>query len=154
MSYYDFKKDLPVAKKSEREVAAILIELYDANILEYGDTNKYDILAIIKGKDFRFEVKEDFLCEQTGNVGLEFECRGKPSGIQVTEADLHVHKIHTKQGIIYVIHKTDILKRMIEEKKYFRIVNGGDKGSNSMNYLFKYKVFVETGRILPLTKNG
>jgi hypothetical protein len=60
--------------------------------------------------------------------------------------------VHTKEGIRFVLHKTEELKRMIADKEYFRIVNGGDKGSNSMNYLFKYAVFVKNGRLLALDK--
>ena len=41
---------------------------------------------------------------------------------------------------------------MIKEKKYFRIVNGGDEGSNSMNYLFKYSVFKKNSKILAVRK--
>lgn len=152
MPYYDFKKDFPIARKTEKEVAHILEKLYGAKILEFGRTNKYDILAYINGRDVSIEVKEDFLCEYTGNVGLEYECRGKPSGIQTSESEYYIYKVHTKGGIKFILHKTSILKDMIRNKDYFRVVNGGDEGSNSMNYLFKYDVFEKTGTVLPLDK--
>lgn len=153
MAYYNFRKDLPIAKKTEQEVAELISRLYDATIIAFEDTNKYDFKASIKGKEITFEVKEDFTCETTGNVGLEFSCRGKPSGISVSMADYYIYKLHTKNyGIQFVIHPVKRLKKMIEEEQYFRIVNGGDKGSNSMNYLFKYDTFVKTGKILPIDK--
>ena len=115
MPNYDFKKDFPIAVETEKEVAKILEKIYTANILEFSHTNKYDILAEIKNKKFTFEVKEDFTCEKTGNVGLEFECRGKPSGIQTSQADFYIYKIHAPDGSIgFYLCRTDTLKRMIE----------------------------------------
>jgi hypothetical protein len=166
MANYNFEMDLPVAKKTEHEVADLLVKLFGVEILGFEDSNKYDVLVRWKtnrafheeGKpdyrDIKIEVKEDFLGEQTGNVGLEFECRGKPSGIQVTESDYYIYKLHTKNhGIEFIMHPTGVIKQMVEDKLYFRTVNGGDPGSNSMNYLFRYDVFISTGKKLPLDKN-
>jgi len=148
MPYYNFKEDFPIAEETEKEVAQLLAKIYDARILKFENTNKYDILAKIKDKQYTFEVKEDFTCERTGNVGLEFECRGKPSGIQTSQANYYIYKIHSKNGIHFYLFNTATLKKMIAEKEYFRIVNGGDEGSNSMNYLFKYETFIRNGKFL------
>ena len=153
MPNYNFRKDLPIAKETEKEVAGLIEKVYGAEIIGFENTNKYDFSARINGKEYTFEVKEDFTCEKTGNIGLEFGCRGKPSGIETSQADFYIYKIHTKDfGIQYVIHKVDTLKTLIENKAYFRIVNGGDIGSNSMNYLFKYDVFVNSGKKMLLDK--
>jgi len=150
MPHYNFRQDLPVAKKTEHEVAEYLRESHNIEILAFEDTYKYDILTMLRGVETKFEVKEDFLCEFTGNVGLEYECRGKLSGISTTEADFYIYKLHRPNNeFLYVLHTTDALKQMVSDKRYFRIVNGGDKGSNSMNYLFKLNVFLKTGKILP-----
>src|SRR3989304_8306710 len=102
MPNYNFKKDLSVAKETEKEVAKLLEERYGLNIVSFEETNRYDILTEKYEKPYTFEVKEDFLCEKTGNVGLEFECRGKPSGIQTSQADYHIYKLHTADcGIQY-----------------------------------------------------
>jgi len=150
MPFYDFSKDLPVARETEKEVANLLVKIYKGlEILDFEDTYKYDILATWNGKRFTVEVKEDFICEFTGNVGMEFSCRGHDSGIRTTESKYYLYKLHTKNyGIQYVIHKTSTLKKMIADKKYFRIVNGGDEGSDSMNYLFRYNTFIKDGVIL------
>jgi len=89
-------------------------------------------------------VKEDFIGERTGNVGLEYSCRGKSSGIETSEADFYIYKLHTRNhGIQYVQHKTSELKNKIKNVEYFTTVNGGDPDSNSLNYLFKYNIFVK-----------
>ena len=148
MTNYDYSTDKPIADITEKEVADILRATYNAVILEYGHTNAYDIKARVNGKIFTFEVKEDFTCERTGNVGLEFECRGKPSGINVSKADFYIYKVHTNNGIKVFIFKTIQLKNMIANNMYHRVVNGGDKGSNSMNYLFDYNTFSTCGKCI------
>lgn len=155
MAHYNFRKDLAVAKKTEEQVGLILEQHYALRVLGYENTNKYDILAEtttlseLYQRQFTFEVKEDFMCVKTGNVALEFECRGKPSGISVCEADYYIYKLTTPDiGTHFVMHTTPILKEMIADKRYSRIVNGGDRGSNTMNYLFKYKAFVSRGHII------
>ena len=153
MAFYDFKQDIKIANKTERKVAQILINVYKAKILHFEDTYKYDILVEIQEKEYTFEIKEDFMCKDTGNVSVEFSFRGNPSGIQKTEADFYLYKIHLQDNkVTYVVHWTRDLIKMINRKKYFRIVNGGDKGSDSLNYLFKYEMFIKFGTILPLDK--
>lgn len=146
MGNYKFSEDLKVAKKTEREVGELLEKFYNAEIKEFKENSDYDILVDIEGKEYKFEVKEDFMCVDTGNVALEFECRGKPSGIAISDADYYIYKLVMKNGPEYIMHSTKELKSMIEKKKYFRIVVGGDKGSNTMNYLFKYSAFVRGGK--------
>jgi hypothetical protein len=148
MPNYNYKQDKPIADRTEQQVAEILRATYNAVILDFGHTNAYDIRARVNGKIFTFEIKEDFTCERTGNVGIEFECRGKPSGIAVSKADFYIYKIHTSNGIKIYLFKTKQLKGMITEEKYFRVVNGGDVGSGSMNYLFKYDTFTSYGKCI------
>jgi len=145
-SYYDFDKDLPIAQSAEKEVAALLRSAYNANILEFRHDNKYDIKAKIGNKTFTFEVKQDFTCAHTGNVGVEFECRGRKSGISVSKSDYYVYIIHRPDGKKVFILPTKNIKNMIARKEYSRIVSGGDRGSNSMNYLFTYETFISHGK--------
>ena len=150
MGNYSFHQDLKVAKVTEENVGEVLAKFYNGEIVDTNNTSAYDVKININGKEFTFEIKEDFYCEKSGNVAVEFECRGKPSGISVSKADVYVYKIHAKPDgeIVIVEISTEKLKEMIKNKKYFRIVNGGDKGSNTMNYLFKYDTFVEEGKII------
>jgi len=148
MPNYNFNDDLPAAIETEKEVAQIMAKIYDAEILKFEHSNKYDILARIKGKEYTFEVKEDFMSWKTGNVALEFECRGKLSGFNTTEADYYIYKIHGKNGIHFYLFKIENILKMVSDKAWFRVVNGGDKDSNSMNYLFKYETFIKYGKFM------
>jgi hypothetical protein len=145
MPNYNFDVDLPIAEKTEKQVCEFLEQHGKLKFLGDCKTNAYDLkMQTDKGNIITIEVKEDFTCQRTGNVGVEFECRGKPSGIEVSKADLYLYKVHEPDGNkrLYVI-KTSKLKEMIRDEKYFRIVSGGDPGSNSMNYLFKLHVIQE-----------
>jgi len=146
MPNYDFNKDLPIARKTEREIASLIEKHYNAKVIAYGHGSAYDIKAVVNGKTFTFEVKEDFTCERTNNVGVEYASWGRPAGISVSKADYYVYKIHTRWGIKIFIFKTQAIKNMIAREEYHRIVNGGDTGSNSMNYLFAFDVFTSHGK--------
>lgn len=148
MPNYDFHKDHPIALRTEDEVAKILKQR-GYEILGRCHDYRYDILTkAIDGALVKIEVKEDFLCRKTENVGLEFSCRNKPSGISRTEADVYIYKVHEPQKIEYYWITTLQLKDMVKNREYHRIVNGGDIGSNSMNYLFRLSVFKTKSRIL------
>lgn len=162
MANYNFVKDLRVANETEKEVADLIELHFGLSIKEIGETGAYDILASGPNGLIKFEVKEDFIVQDTGNVALEYECRGKPSGIATTEADYYIYKLNYDNGPEYVIHSVGELKEMIEKGLYFRDVIGGDWGSRTKMYLFKKRVFVKhgkrvfhkhkTGLHLPLTK--
>lgn len=143
MPHYNFQLDLPVAQQTEREVAEKLEEYYGWRLIQFWETGDFDLLMKKGDKTLTIEVKEDFTCEKTGNICLEFECRGKPSGIRATNALCYIYKIHTKNGIKYRGITTKELKNMVLNHDYFKIVVGGDSGSHSKNFLFKYEVFCE-----------
>lgn len=147
---YDFDLDLPIAKKTEKQVAEFLVQKFGMKFLADNDDNAYDLkMATQDGKVVTIEVKEDFTCERTGNVGVEYSCRGKPSGIEVSKAGAYLYKVHEPSGKIglYLI-ATKKLKKMISEQQYFRTVNGGDPGSDSLNYLFKLDVIKRNFKLI------
>jgi hypothetical protein len=149
-AHYNFKQDFPIAQATEKMVGKLLERNYCCKILRYNDDNQYDLMVETKeGHKITIEVKEDSMCQKTGNIGLEFECRGKPSGISVSKADWYIYVVHApdfKTKIFLIATKR--LKEMIAKALYFRIVDGGDPGSHSMNYLFKLSVFEDYARLL------
>jgi hypothetical protein len=83
--------------------------------------------------EFKAEVKADFRSAETGNAAVEFESRGKPSGITVTQADYWVMNF---SGEWYSIRVEKLLE-LIGQRKFFREVSGGDRGSNTKMFLFR-----------------
>jgi hypothetical protein len=147
---YDFRKDFPIARKTEAQIAQYLSEKQNMKFLGECNNSDYDIrMETPSGKKITIEIKEDFSCARTGNVGVEYECRGRASGIEVSKADFYIYKVHQPDGKkgVYVI-QTPQLKRMIEDKEYFRTVVGGDPGSFSKNYLFKLDVIKSNFKFL------
>jgi hypothetical protein len=142
MAHMDFQRDHKVAVKTEQQVTDFLLAKYPGLKFEhFCGTADYDVAFSWPGRQelIKVEIKEDFTCKRTGNVGLEFSCRGKPSGISISKADRYIYKVHRPDGriVLYSI-PTDKLKRMVKNHDYSGPpVNGGDPGSNSMNYLFK-----------------
>lgn len=72
---------------------------------ELNDTNAYDL----KGKD-TFEVKTDWTSKRTGNVGVEYLCNSKDSGILTSCADYYVFLCWDGKQWVGGLCKTDILK--------------------------------------------
>lgn len=99
------------------------------------------------------EVKFDFACYRTGNFYIEYESRGKPSGISTTKADYWMLIASTEKGVdlktnIRDIEKDDILfsvlmsteqlKKVCKTRYYRKNVGGGDSNT-SKGILIKSK---------------
>ena len=141
---YNFEDDLPIAKKTEAQITDWLVSK-GLTFLEDCDDNRYDVkMAYGAGNEVTIEIKEDFTCERTGNVGVEVESWGRPSGLSTSKADMYLYKIHEPSGrkSMYMI-KTAKLKTMVKNCLWFREVVGGDPGSDSRNFLFKLDVVKE-----------
>ena len=143
MANYKFHKDLAVAKKTEQNIADILTER-GYEVVGFNDDKRYDLEILNEGKRVLAEVKEDFKCRETGNVALEYECRGKPSGIMATKAAVFIYKIWMSESD-YELHIIPVrkLKQQISEREYVRKVVGGDWGSNTKMYLFRHRDFIK-----------
>ena len=121
MANYDFDLDFPDGVAAERLVREILA-----------------------GERGPVEVKRDFKVSETGNVAIEFECRGKKSDIAVTKATWWAivldGDIFTHEVIIFI--KTTRLKEIARDMyKNKGFVIGGDKGSNTKMVLIPVSEF-------------
>lgn len=76
------------------------------------------------------EVKTDFLAEKTGNIAVEYESWGKPSGIAVTKARHWVFVIPNKIALfVETTRLKEIARRYYQDGK---VVNGGDLDKSKM----------------------
>ena len=100
----DFRYDLKIGNKGENLLA---------KILSY------------TGKEI--EIKTDLQASKTGNVFVEYESRGKESGIKTTTASYWVFCIWTEayKEQTYLFIPTRRLKKLIKTKDY-KIASGGD----------------------------
>lgn len=59
--------------------------------LMLGQIKEKQVANILQNK--KIEVKTDYLAHKTGNIAIEYESRGNPSGIATTEADYYIYII-------------------------------------------------------------
>ena len=136
----NFNRDLEIGQTVEKEFSAIL-KSGGATEIEENNDYRYDISCNISGKIKLFEVKFDQQTITSPNLAIEFESRGKPSGIATSEADYWVYKIFFEGRWVFALIKAAKLKEIILSEAYWRIVNGGDNYTSKL-YLFKKEVFV------------
>lgn len=93
--------------------------------LELGEVKEIELAKIFSNSTI--EVKTDFLAKRTGNVFVEYESRGKPSGMSTSEADYYCFCIEES----FIILKAQELK--LRCRKYIgtdRDVKGGDSNTS------------------------
>ncbi len=101
--------------------------------LEFGEKYENELQKILESK--QIEIKTDRITQRTGNVFVEFESRGKESGILKTTALYWVFCIWTDKfkEQTYIFIPTRRLKKLIKIKDY-KISKGGDNWT-SKGYL-------------------
>jgi hypothetical protein len=130
--YNEFAKDLKDGELAEAEVMTKLLPHFErAGYLVVEDKAKktHDLKFVHPSEQaFLVEVKWDQYSKKSGNIAIEFECSGKPSGILTTTARVWVYKYWEKgqDDWQYRAIPTDELKGFINETNY-RIVAGGDQ---------------------------
>jgi hypothetical protein len=90
--------------------------------LKFGQQKENELQEAIEGK---IECKTDRICQKTGNVFIEIESRGKPSGIYTTKSKYYAICLwlEKRNHQIWVLIPTKILKKLM---KSYPIKAGGD----------------------------
>lgn len=150
MANYNFNKDITDGERGEEVVRAEL-EAEGATFNGNNKNNKYDIsMTMPNGRELKFEIKTDVWCyppkrvitdhgiaeeggRDSGNIFLEFECRGKASGVMVSEAQIFVYYFPFFQEIWYI--SFDKLMNIINTQNLRETSWSGDENSNTKGYL-------------------
>jgi len=141
--HYNFNKDLQDGHRAELEaIEKLQTHFPEISNFQQCNTKDYDIKGLVDGQSITFEVKNDLMAHQTGNIAIEYECRGKDSGLKTSTANFWIYKFDNT----FFLFETEILReRLFAENKYFRKVTGGDKGSFTKMFLVKVIEFREWG---------
>jgi len=141
--YYNFKKDLQDGQQAEREaIERLQIHFPEVSDFRQSTTKGYDIEGNFDEQRITFEVKNDLMAHQTGNIAIEYACRGKASGLITTTANFWIYKFDNT----FFLFETAVLReQLFIEKAYFREVTGGDEGSFTKMYLVKVVEFRKWG---------
>ena len=89
MANYNFKEDIELGEQGEKVVIKDLERLNGKFINDNKDIN-YDLIMNMPSGEVSYEIKTDVYCfpdNDTGNIFIEYECRGKSSGINATKAN-------------------------------------------------------------------
>tara|TARA_Y100001938_G_C8019592_1_gene394526 strand:- start:309 stop:692 length:384 start_codon:yes stop_codon:yes gene_type:complete len=114
--------------------------------LQFGKLGE-DFVKNFQSKNNKVEVKtERDIWKTTGNIAIEMTCRGKRSGISVTEAETWIHLLSYKNVIEGgLILKTKDLKDEIKRRKAngtLKTTMGGDDNVSWMALLPIKELFV------------
>ena len=109
--------------------------------LQYGKVREKKIAEMLENKKIEVKSERD-IWQKTGNIAIEYESYGKPSGINATESDYWFHNLCIGDDVFAtVVFKTKNLKRIINNLDYKRSVAGGDHNASKMYLLNIQKLF-------------
>jgi len=109
--------------------------------LSYGKVREQRVADMLQDK--KIEVKsERNMWARTGNIAIEYECYGKPSGISATESDYWFHNLCIGDDTFAtLVFDVPSLKRIIHNLDEKRTVSGGDNGASRMYLVNLQKLF-------------
>lgn len=111
--------------------------------LAYGEVREKAIADMLQNK--KVEVKsERGMWIKTGNIAIEYESYGKPSGIEATESDYWFHNLCVGDDIYAtLVFETEQLKKILEVIPSKKSVSGGDHNASRMWLLPLRNLFTE-----------
>ncbi len=109
--------------------------------LEYGTIREEKVAEMLTDK--KIEVKsERGMWMKTGNICIEYESYGKPSGIAATEADYWFHNLCIEDNIFCTfIFDVPKLKQLIDKLDFKKSVSGGDHNASRLWLVNIQKLF-------------
>jgi|TARA_Y100000114_G_scaffold53763_1_gene49058 hypothetical protein len=109
--------------------------------LSYGSIREDKIIDMFLNK--KIEVKsEKNMWQDTGNICIEYESWGRPSGIKATEADYWFHNLCVGENeYCTLVFKTEVLRSIVNDLDTFKSVSGGDNKASKMFLINLQKLF-------------
>jgi len=109
--------------------------------LAYGKVREQRVADMLTDKKVEVKSERDMWI-RTGNIAIEYESYGKPSGIAATEADYWFHNLCIgDETFATLVFDVPSLKRIIDNLDYKKTVSGGDHNASRMYLLNIQKLF-------------
>ena len=109
--------------------------------LSYGKVREKMVAEMLQDKKIEVKSERD-VWMRTGNIAIEYECYGKPSGINATESDYWFHNLCVGDEVFAtLVFDVNSLKRIIDNLDYKKTVSGGDNNASRMYLLNLQKLF-------------
>ena len=120
--------------------------------LQYGKVREQRVADMLQDKKIEVKSERD-MWVRTGNIAIEYESWGKPSGIAATESDYWFHNLCIGDDTLAtLVFDVPSLKRIIENPDEKRTVSGGDNGASRMYLVSLQKLF--SSDVFKAYKNG
>ena len=113
---------------------------FDISLAE-GEIMEKEIANILGG--LKIEIKHDKMSQKTGNIAIEYESWGRPSGIAISDADYWCIALEDSDLLIFI--KIDKLKELAR-KAYAngQITTGGDDNTSKLILIKKNEILQKT----------
>ena len=129
-----FRSDLQFGQRYEKEALRILGDGETTTAPNDKAFSAWDFIH----KGVAYEVKSDRRAYTTGNLCIEYQHTGIPSGISLSQADFWLYFIVTGQSYILLKIPTEVLRTATVGAR-----RSYTDGGNSQFYLIPYKQFLE-----------
>ena len=126
----EFDKDLEDGHKGEQVVRHFVERNWYKQFIKYNDDSAYDILfQNVNEEPMTMEVKTDYWEQEmhqggSGNMAIEYKCRGKKSGIRKTKAKFFAYYFPNISSNQLWLIKVDDLKELIKDNNFKRVSAG------------------------------
>ena len=109
--------------------------------LQYGKVREKDVADMLQDKKIEVKSERD-MWQRTGNIAIEYQSYGKPSGINATTSDYWFHNLCIgEETFATLVFNTDNLRRIIKNLDKKKSVSGGDNNASRMYLLNLQKLF-------------
>ena len=109
--------------------------------LKYGQLREKQVHDIFSNKKIEVKTERDWWFK-TGNIALEYECNGKPSGISATTSDYWIHILAKgKKNHCMLVFEVARLKKIVNQYKETHTRMVGDRNASKCVLLPIKKLF-------------
>ena len=114
--------------------------------LKWGQVYERQLADMLQNKKVEVKSERD-LWTRTGNIAIEFESRGIPSGIATTEAEFWFHNLVKDDVVVAsIVLPTETLRNYIKVRKPY-VVKGGDDLTSKLYLVRLNELFGDLGRL-------
>ena len=115
--------------------------------LEYGKVREQFVADMLQNKKIEVKSERD-KWQKTGNIAIEYESYGKPSGINATDSDYWFHNLCVGDEVFgTLVFETKMLKKIINASinaNQVRSVSGGDHNASRMYLMNIQNIFSQS----------
>jgi len=143
-----FENDLTTGERAQNYIISLLKNEYKDIRSSKGSVKEYDLIS---SSGYSAEVKFDIMSKETGNIGIEYKCNQKPSGISATTAVEWIHIFYAGEWM-YLRIATKTLQNFLKSNwNHLTKAIGGD-GDRAELFIIPVDTIINQFKCLPLRR--